>query len=76
MTGGAAVLGDADGVLDPGELARFVTAQVSALGLTGRVCVVVPDPTRSCPLPLLVRAVRDGLGAAVDAVTVLVAVSV
>lgn len=72
-TGDAAVLGDADSVLDPDELARFVTEQVSALRLMGRVCVVVPDPTRSCPLPLLVRAVRAGLGAAVDAVTVLVA---
>ena len=72
-TGDAAVLGDADSVLDPDELARFVTEQVSALRLTGRMCVVVPDPTRSCPLPLLVRAVRAGLGAAVDAVTVLVA---
>jgi len=68
-----AVLGDAGGVLDPGELARFVTDRVAGLGLTGRVCVVVPDPTRSCPLPLLVRAVREGLGPSVSAVTVLVA---
>ncbi len=71
--GAAAVLGDADAVLDPEELARFVTDQVAALDLRGRVCVLVPDTTRSCPLPLLLRAVHRALAGRVDAITVLVA---
>jgi len=70
---GAAVLGDASGVLDPDELAAFVTDQVSSLRLTGRVCVVVPDTTRSCPLALLLRAVHRALADHVDSLTVLVA---
>lgn len=71
--GAAAVLGDADTVLDPAALADFVTARVAALGLTGRVCVVVPDTTRSCPLPLLLRAVHRALADRVDSLSVLVA---
>ena len=71
--GPIAVLGDARSVLDPDRLSRFVTDSVAALGLRGRVCVVVPDPTRSCPLPLLLRAVHRALAGRVDAITVLVA---
>lgn len=42
--------------------------------LDGRsVCVVVPDGTRSCPLPLLLSAVRDALHDRVSRLTVLIA---
>lgn len=68
-----ASLGTAASVLDVGELAAFVTDQVRALDLRGRVCVVVPDPTRSCPLPDLLAAVHRALAGRVDALTVLVA---
>lgn len=69
----AAVLGDAGTLLDPAAVAAFVTEQVAALDLTGRVCVVVPDTTRSCPLPDLLAAVHRALAGRVDALTVLVA---
>lgn len=69
----AAVLGDDAGILGVEELAAFVTEQVRALDLRGRVCVVVPDTTRSCPLPELLAAVHRALAGRVDALTVLVA---
>ena len=72
-SGRVAVLGGASGVLDPDELARFVTDSVAALGLRGRVCLLVPDTTRSCPLPLLLRAIYRALAGRVDSVRVLVA---
>jgi nickel-dependent lactate racemase len=72
-TRSAAILGDAAGVLDPADLDEFVTAQVAALDLRGRVCVVVPDTTRSCPLPELLAAVHRALAGRVDSLTVLVA---
>ena len=54
-----ATLGGADGLLDDGAVAAFVEAQVGALDLDGRsLCVVIPDATRSCPLPLLLGAVE------------------
>src|SRR5690606_34897435 len=37
------------------------------------VCVVVPDSTRSCPLPDLLRAVHSALHGRVSRLTVLVA---
>jgi nickel-dependent lactate racemase len=56
-------LGGAGPILDPGEVRRFVGAQVAALDLAGRsLCVVVPDGTRICPLPLLLQGVADGVG--------------
>jgi lactate racemase len=56
-------LGGPGPILDPGEVRRFVRARVAALDLTGRsLCVVVPDGTRNCPLPQLLRAVAYGVG--------------
>ena len=38
-----------------------VADQLAAADLDGRsVCVLVPDGTRSCPVPLLLVAVRRG----------------
>lgn len=48
--------------------------QLNALDLAGRsVCVLVPDGTRTCPLPLLVSALYAELDARVSRLTVLVA---
>jgi nickel-dependent lactate racemase len=49
--------------LDPDVVRSFVRAQVAGLDLAGRsLCVVIPDATRQCPLPLLVQAVEEGVG--------------
>ena len=38
----------------------FIGAQLDALDLDGRsLCLVIPDATRSCPLPLLLDAIQE-----------------
>ena len=72
--GPVATLGGATGVLADEAVRAFVHDQVGALDVTGRsVCVLVPDATRSCPLPLLVGAVLDALEPRASRVTVVVA---
>ncbi len=77
MTGtsaGAASIGGPGTILGAGEITDFVTAQLADLPLTGRsVCVLVPDGTRSCPLPMLFSAVHAALAGRVSRLTVLVA---
>jgi lactate racemase len=49
-------------VLDPAVVRSFVRDQVAGLELAGRsVCVVIPDGTRNCPLPLLLQAIEEGI---------------
>ncbi|WP_344971439.1 lactate racemase domain-containing protein [Streptosporangium fragile] len=61
-------------VLTDEQVRRFVAERLAAEDLDGRsVCVVVPDGTRSCPLPLLLTAVRDALEGRVGRLTVLIA---
>jgi lactate racemase len=56
-------LGGPGQILAPEEVGAFVRGQVAGLDLAGRsLCVVIPDGTRSCPLPLLLRAVEEGVG--------------
>ncbi|MDN5857627.1 MAG: lactate racemase domain-containing protein, partial [Pseudonocardia sp.] len=70
----AARLGDATTVLGDDEVAEFVLDQLGAHPFDGRsVCVLVPDATRTCPLPLLLRAVHQALHGRVSRLTVLVA---
>ena len=53
---------------------RSCTTSSMPRDLDGRsVCVLVPDGTRSCPLPLLVSAIHDVLHGRVSRLTVLVA---
>ncbi len=76
MTGTATAtrLGGPDGVLAPDEVETFVREQLAARDLDGRsVCILVPDGTRSCPLPLLLRAVHGALHGRASAMTVIVA---
>ena len=69
-----ATLGGAGGVLDDEAVRAFVHDRVGALDVAGRsVCVLVPDATRSCPLPLLLGAVLDALEPRASRVTVVVA---
>jgi nickel-dependent lactate racemase len=68
------VLGDADTVLDDAAVRAFVIDSLARADLDGRsVCVIVPDGTRSCPLPLLLAAVHEALDGRATGVTVLVA---
>lgn len=74
LSPGAVAIGGAGAVLGPDELRAFVAAQLGALDLDGRsVCVIVPDGTRSCPMPLLLGAVHEALRDRVSAMTAVVA---
>ncbi|MFP5334691.1 MAG: lactate racemase domain-containing protein [Actinomycetes bacterium] len=73
-TPGAATAGGAGAVLDDDEVRRFVAEQLAGADLDGRsLCVLVPDATRSCPLPLLLDAVHRAVHGRVSRLTVLVA---
>ncbi|HET8601415.1 MAG TPA: lactate racemase domain-containing protein [Segeticoccus sp.] len=70
----AAVLGGPEEVLSEEQVDTFVREQLGHADLDGRsVCVVVPDGTRSCPLPLLLKAVHGALAGRASRLTVLVA---
>ncbi len=61
-------------VLTDDEIRRFVHEQLDGARVDGRsVCVLVPDATRSCPLPVLLSAVHAALYGRVAWLTVLVA---
>ena len=70
----AAQIGGSTGVLTDDQIRRFVEEQLAGVELEGRsVCVIVPDGTRSCPLPLLLGAVHEVLHGRVTRLTVLIA---
>jgi nickel-dependent lactate racemase len=61
-------------VLSAGQVTAFVREQLGTVPVDGRsVCVLVPDGTRTCPLPLLLSAVHGALAGRVSALTVLIA---
>jgi len=67
-------IGGPQEVLTAEQITGFVHDQLKALELAGRsVCVLVPDGTRTCPLPLLIAAIHAELHARVRQLTVLVA---
>jgi nickel-dependent lactate racemase len=70
----AARIGGAGGVLTEEQVGAFAAEQLGAADLEGRsVCVLVPDATRTCPLPMLLSAVHAALHGRVARLTVLVA---
>jgi nickel-dependent lactate racemase len=74
LAAGAALIGGADQTLTGDELRRFVRAQLDAAELDGKsVCLVIPDGTRSSPLPLLLDAVCSALAGRVTRLTAVVA---
>jgi nickel-dependent lactate racemase len=74
LAASAARIGDPATVLTDEQVTAFVADQLAAHPFDGRsVCVVVPDATRTCPLPLLMRAVHGALHGRVTRLTVLVA---
>ena len=53
----AATIGGVGARLSADAVSRFVSAALAEADLDGeRVCLVVPDGTRTCPLPLLLQA--------------------
>jgi len=55
-------IGGSDRTLSEPEVTAFVVEALSSADLDGcSVCVLVPDATRSCPLPLLLGAVHQAL---------------
>ena len=67
-------VGGAGEPLDDDTVARFVADALAEVDLDGRtVCVIVPDATRSCPLPLLLGAVHGTLAGRVAGMTAVVA---
>jgi lactate racemase len=69
-----ALLGGPGDVLGAAEVHAFVRAQVAGLDLAGRsLCLVIPDATRLCPLPLLLEAIEAGVGERASACTAVVA---
>jgi nickel-dependent lactate racemase len=70
----AARIGGTDRILPEEEVSAFVAEQLAGIDADGRsVCVLVPDGTRTFPLPLLIRAVHRALHGRVSRLTVLVA---
>src|SRR3954468_14319362 len=60
--------------LDADAVRQFVLDSLAETDLDGaRVCLVVPDGTRTCPLPLLLQAARDALAGRASEVTVVIA---
>ena len=60
--------------LSPEEVTEFVVQAFRAADLDGqRVCLVVPDGTRTCPLPLLLKAAERALAGRARQVTVVIA---
>jgi nickel-dependent lactate racemase len=76
-SGGSAMttnLGGPTGVLDPSEVRSFVSEQLAGIDLDGRsLCLVIPDATRKCPLPLLLDAVQQATAGRVSACTAVIA---
>jgi nickel-dependent lactate racemase len=69
-----AMIGGPGQILTSPDVDRFIREQLDGCALDGAsVCVIVPDGTRSCPLPMLLRAVHAALTGRVSRLTVLVA---
>jgi nickel-dependent lactate racemase len=68
------MIGGPTGRLTDAEVESFIAEQLARSDLDGKsVCLLVPDGTRSCPLPLLLTAVHRALTGRVSRLTVLIA---
>ena len=67
-------VGGPEGTLTDDQVREFIVSQLDDTDLDGAsVCVLVPDDTRTCPLPLLMGAVHQALAGRVSRLTCLVA---
>ncbi len=66
--------GSAERYLKPGEVRRIVRQALSSLALTGkRLLVIIPDGTRTMPMPLMFDAIEAEAGTRASALDYLVA---
>ena len=67
-------LGGPTDTLGSDQVHRFIADHLETADLDGRsLCVLVPDGTRSCPLPLLVSAIHAAVHGRVSQLTVMIA---
>lgn len=72
--GGVHTIGSAEGYLDAADVQSFVEAEFARIDVDGKnVCLLVPDDTRSCPLPLLLPMVYAALAPRAAKLTALIA---
>ena len=70
----AARIGDEHGVLTTEQVTSFIRDRLADTDVDGRsVCIVVPDGTRTCPLPMLMGAVHAALHGRATRMTTLIA---
>jgi nickel-dependent lactate racemase len=70
----ARFIGGAEQHLNSTQVTDFVTSALAGADLDSkRVCVVVPDGTRTCPLPLIMQAVHTALYGRAKEITVVIA---
>ncbi|MCT2294878.1 lactate racemase domain-containing protein [Brachybacterium muris] len=70
----AALLGGPEGVLTEQQIREFVAQQLAGADVDGKsVCVIIPDGTRSVPLPLVLRPIHEALAGRAASVTALIA---
>jgi nickel-dependent lactate racemase len=70
----ARVLGSPQEILAAADIERFIRSSLDTDDYTGKnVCVLVPDLTRSCPLPALLDSVHAALHGRVAQLTFMVA---
>jgi lactate racemase len=69
-----AVIGGVGQQLPVDDVTAFIVEALSRADLDGkRICVVVPDRTRTCPLPLIMNAFHSALQSRAKEVTVVIA---
>ena len=72
--GRAVQIGSSSEVLTDDQMTAFISESLAAIDLDGRsVCLVIPDGTRTCPVPMLIKAAYTALIGRVSGLTVLVA---
>lgn len=72
--GGVHTIGSAEGYLSPDQVQTFLEAEFARIDVDGKsVCLLVPDDTRSCPLPQLLPIVYTVLAPRATKLTALIA---
>ncbi|MGB7963775.1 MAG: lactate racemase domain-containing protein, partial [Propionicimonas sp.] len=70
----AALIGGPEQTLTTDQVRQFIAEQLAAVDVDGKsVCLVIPDGTRSSPLPLLMRCVHEALAGRVTKMTAVIA---
>lgn len=74
MSNDAPLIGGAHQRVDAPELDRYLAARLAEVDVDGKsVALVVPDGTRSCPLPMLIQALHRHLSTRVSELTAVIA---